>query len=100
MLSQLESDIQDKIVKILSGDGWIVLKSISNNKSGFPDLQCIKYGRCVFIEVKQPGKKLSQLQEFRAAQLKEHGFEHHVFTSVNDVDKIKSLEKSGQIAIK
>lgn len=88
MLSKLESEIQDKIVKDLTGSGWIVLKSISNNKSGFPDLQCIKYGRCVFIEVKQPGKSLSALQQFRAAQLKEHGFEHHVFTSANDIIKI------------
>lgn len=90
MLSKLESEIQDKIVKDMTADGWIVLKSISNNKSGFPDLQCIKYGRCIFIEVKQPGKKLSTLQEFRAAQLKEHGFEHYVFTSANDIDKIKT----------
>ena len=90
MLSKLESQIQDKIVKELTEAGWIVLKSIANNKSGFPDLQCMKYGRCVFIEVKQPGKQLSQLQQFRAAQLKEHRFEHYVFTSVNDIDKITS----------
>ena len=90
MLSKLESEIQDKIVKDMTADGWIVLKSISNNKSGFPDLQCIKYGRCIFIEVKQQGKKLSTLQEFRGAQLKEHGFEHYVFTSANDIDKIKT----------
>jgi hypothetical protein len=88
MLSKLESEIQEKIVKQLTDEGWIVLKSISNNKSGFPDLQAMKFGRVVFIEVKQPGKQLSPLQVFRGQQLTEHGFEHFVFTSVNDIDKL------------
>lgn len=94
MLPELEAKIQAKIIKQLEEDGWIVLKSIANNKSGYPDLQCLKQGRCVFIEVKRPGGSLKPLQEFRHRQLRAHGFEVHVMNTANAVEILNSKQAS------
>jgi len=50
-----------------------VLKIIKLNKNGYPDLLALKQNETMFIEVKQPGGKLSELQKVRIAELKEKG---------------------------
>lgn len=70
----LESAIQKKIVAKLTADGWLVTKLIQTSTNGIPDLLCLKDGRAVFIEVKQPGKKPTDLQRYRIGQLQKQGF--------------------------
>lgn len=41
--------------------------------SGIPDLLCVKHGRAVFFEVKQPGKKPSELQKHRMHEIRTTG---------------------------
>lgn len=41
--------------------------------SGIPDLLCLKNGRAVFLEVKQPGKKPTRLQEHRMLEIRKVG---------------------------
>jgi hypothetical protein len=67
-----------------------VLRPISVSKSGYPDLWLLKEGRTVFIEVKQPGKQPTPLQELRHKELRAAGFQVIVATSVNCIDKITS----------
>ena len=87
----LESKIQSKIKKELESRLWLVLRPVSVSKSGYPDLWCLKNGVCVFVEVKQPGKDITKLQEHRHAELKMHGFHTVVATSANCVDKVEAI---------
>lgn len=41
--------------------------------SGIPDLLCVKHGRAVFFEVKQPGKKPTELQKQRMHEIRTAG---------------------------
>lgn len=77
----LESKRQAKIIKRLKTEGWYVIKLIKTSVSGIPDLLCLKNGETMFIEVKQPDGKLSELQKIRIEQLKEKGFNVKVWTA-------------------
>ncbi len=81
----LESAIQTQIRDALKKSGWIVIKLIQTSVNGVPDLLCLKAGRTVFIEVKQPGKYSTHLQRVRHSQLKAEGFEVIVATGKEDV---------------
>ena len=69
-----ESEIQSQIINWLESEEWLVVKIIQTNKNGWPDLQIHKLGETIFIEVKRPGGKLSELQKYRHEQLTKHGF--------------------------
>jgi Holliday junction resolvase len=53
--------------------GWLVVKIIQCTKNGWPDLQAVKDGRTVYIEVKDIGEKPDPLQLVRHRQLREAG---------------------------
>lgn len=86
----LESKIQSSIRNYLKKEGWLVVKLISTSKNGIPDLMCIKDGRVVFFEVKQPGEKVipEGLQEYMIAELIRKGVEAYEVHSVNEVKEI------------
>ena len=69
-----ESKLQKQVIKLLEKDGWYVLKVVSSNKSGHPDISAYKDTRCIFLELKSKGKKPTKLQEYRIAELRKHGF--------------------------
>jgi hypothetical protein len=48
----------------------------------------LRQGKVVFIEVKQPGRKPSPLQEYRIGQLRKEGFEVIIATSKKDVEQL------------
>jgi len=66
---------QRKIIKEYEKQGFLVLKNIRLNKSGFPDLQCLKDGKTFWIECKEKNDRLSELQKLRIDQLIDEGFE-------------------------
>ncbi len=70
----LESKLQGKIIKLLEDDGWIVVKTIQLSKNGFPDIFAFKNAKTIFIEVKAPNGKRSELQKYRIEQLTSQGF--------------------------
>ena len=76
-----------RIRKWFEANGWIVLKTVALSTAGWPDLIALKDGRSVFVEVKKTGGKITDLQEYRIAQLQQAGF--HAFTaySFNDFQK-------------
>lgn len=81
----MESKIQAKIKARFENAGWIVVKLIQTNCNGIPDLMCLKAGKTVFVEVKQPGKEPTELQKFRHSELTNQGFQVFVLTSDKDL---------------
>jgi Holliday junction resolvase len=75
-----ESKVQKKKIDELEAQGYYVIKLISTNKNGIPDLLALKKG-CVpwFIEVKKKNGKASELQKYRIKELKKHGFIAEIF---------------------
>lgn len=84
----LESKIQTSIKNHLTKKGWLITKLIQTSTNGIPDLLCLKNGRAVFLEIKQPGQKPTPLQLFRIDQLRKTGFEALVATSTKDVQHL------------
>lgn len=76
----LEKNIQTKIKKKLEEKGYLVIKLIKTSCNGIPDLMCLKDGKAIFIEVKQPTGVLSELQKLRVKQLSDLGFNCKVWT--------------------
>ena len=77
----LEKNIQTKIKKKLELEGWFVIKLITTSCNGIPDIMALKGGKAMFIEVKQPDGKLSELQNVRIGQLLALGFDVKVWTA-------------------
>lgn len=71
----LETAITKSIVKMARDNGWWTMKIHGGafQRAGIPDLLCIKGGRAVFLEVKQPGKKATPLQQHVMAEIREQG---------------------------
>ena len=65
---------QQEIIKHYEKDGYLVLKTIRLNKSGFPDIMALKEGKVLFIEVKEENDTLKPLQKKRIDELRTKGF--------------------------
>lgn len=75
-----EQQIQKKRIDQLEKEGYYVIKLITTNKNGIPDLIAIpKNSGVLFSEVKRPGQKPRPLQEFRIKELLKHGLNVEVF---------------------
>jgi Holliday junction resolvase len=81
----MESKIQANIKARFERAGWMVIKLIQTNCNGIPDLMCLKNGKTIFIEVKQPGREPTELQKYRHAELIKQGFQVYVLTSEKDI---------------
>lgn len=66
---------QQSIIKEYESMGFLVIKTIRLNKSGFPDLMCLKDGKTIWIEIKEPTDTLKPLQKKRIDELIKKGFE-------------------------
>ena len=77
----LESKRQAKIIAKLKTEGWLCVKLIKTSVNGIPDLLALKNGNAMFIEVKQPDGKLSELQNVRIGQLLALGFDVKIWTA-------------------
>lgn len=70
-----ESSIVASIVRLAKTAGWWVMKVHGGpyQMSGVPDLLCIKGGRTLFLEVKQPGKHPTEIQRRRMDEIETVG---------------------------
>ena len=76
-----EQQIQSKLMKELESKGYYVIKLISTNKNGIPDLIAIpKDSDVEFYEVKKPKGRVSKLQEYRLKELRAQGIESNDIT--------------------
>ena len=78
-----ESKLQSKIIKELEADGWLVVKTIQLSKNGYPDIFAFRAGKTIFIEVKSPTGKATELQKYRIEQLQNQGFTAFVCNSLD-----------------
>jgi Holliday junction resolvase len=69
------SNFQNKVKKQMQEQGYTVLKIIKLSDSGYPDLQCLKDGKSVWIECKEKNDTLKPLQKLRIDQLIDQGFD-------------------------
>lgn len=68
------SKFQTKIINKLEKSGFTVIKTIRLNKSGYPDILAMKKGQVdIWIECKEIGDTLKELQKKRIDQLNELG---------------------------
>ena len=73
-----EAKYQSKLIKKYEAEGYYVIKLISTNKAGIPDLLALKPDDVKFIEVKGKLTKVSPLQEYRIRELKKLGFDARI----------------------
>jgi Holliday junction resolvase len=66
---------QEKLIKKYTNEGYLVIKHVRTNFNGIPDLQLLKDGKSIFIEVKEGKDTIKPLQKFRINQLINLGFE-------------------------
>ncbi len=71
----LEAAIERKFVKAVRAAGGWAIKLTSIGMAGLPDrLVLFPQGKCSFVELKAPGKKMRPLQIKRAKELRGLGF--------------------------
>lgn len=73
-----ESQLQAKIIKYLEAQGWYVIKVVSSNRRGVPDLVCTKESEYYFFEIKTPTGKAQPIQ----------------IAQINTINKIASSERA------
>ena len=77
----LESKIQAKIINQLTKGGWLCIKLIKTSVNGIPDILAHRQGETMYIEVKRPMGKLSELQKIRIKQLREQNIKVLIWQS-------------------
>ena len=83
-----EQKLQSRIINDLEKKGWIVVKTITLSKNGFPDIFAFRSGITIFIEVKNENGKATELQKYRIEQLKQAGFNAEI---INSFEQYKQL---------
>ena len=64
--------------------------------AGVPDLLCLQHGRAVFLEVKQPGKKATEIQRRRMNEIEtQGGAVCHVVTSKEEASACLRTDPKG-----
>ena len=66
----MESKEQKKLIDQYEKEGWYVIKLMKTNRNGIPDLLCLHQDFCPrFIEVKDVGGVVSELQKYRIEEI-------------------------------
>lgn len=81
-----ESELQTQIKNRLTKHGWLVVKLISTNWNGIPDLLCMRKGVAMMLEVKTDKGVVAPLQEHRIKTLNAIGIHSRVVRSLEDID--------------
>ncbi|MDP4176140.1 MAG: VRR-NUC domain-containing protein [Bacteroidota bacterium] len=89
--SRIEKRLKEEIEKI----GGKALKFVSPGMSGVPDrIVLLPHGRIIFIELKALGEKPKPLQEYRAKELRQLGFEVRCIDSLEGIKHLIDLLKN------
>lgn len=88
-----EQDVQKKRIDELEKEGYYVIKLISTNKNGIPDLVALHPEKGIlFSEIKKPGGKPSELQEYRMKELSEKGFNVEIYDGESKIFRASSRD--------
>ena len=81
-----ECVIEKALVKEAKSRGGMAVKFVAPGFDGVPDrLVLLPGGKCAFVELKAPGKKLRPLQEKRKHQLEALGFSVYVIDGLEQI---------------
>lgn len=83
-----EQQIQSQIIKYLESIDCYVVKVISANKSGVPDINACLNGRWLSIEVKRPGFSPEPIQLHHLQQIQKAG---GLATWASSLDQVKDF---------
>ncbi len=88
----LEKHIEKKCIKFAESLGWLQFKVVNPTCNGLPDRQFITpTGLSVFVEFKTPKGRLSEIQRYQIARLKEMNAKVHVVNSVEGFKEVTEL---------
>lgn len=81
-----ESGIERALVRSVKKMGGMAVKFVSPGLDGVPDrIVLLPDGKCAFVELKAPNRKLRVLQEKRKRQLEGLGFMVYVIDGVEQI---------------
>jgi len=83
-----EQTIQAKIIKHLESKGAYVVKVVSANRAGIPDVLACLEGKFIGVEVKNEKGIPSPLQLYNIRRIVDSGGIAGICRSVGDVDKL------------
>lgn len=90
-----EKEVEEYLVKKVKAAGGRAYKFVSPGNDGVPDrIVMFPGGRIVFVEVKAPGKKQTELQQAQSAKIRALGQEVIVIDSKDMVDTFILVELS------
>lgn len=90
-----EQQIQSKILKYLTDQGYYAVKVISANKAGTPDILACVHGHFIAIEVKSEKGRISPLQSYHLLKIRDAGGEAWVVRSLEELeDKLLTIRKT------
>jgi len=85
----LEKEIEMQLARAVRKMGGRAVKFISPGFDGMPDrLVLLPGGKCGFVEVKAPGKRMRALQRVRHEMLKALGFKAYVLDAKEQIEEI------------
>lgn len=85
-MGQLEKSVENRLRQSCRRRGAIAYKFVSPGRRGVPDrLIVMPGGRCVFVELKQEGRKPDVLQEREIERLRRLGAEVYVAAGAAEV---------------
>lgn len=86
-MTQLEKDIERRLVRKVESRGGMCLKWVCPGWSGVPDrVVLLPEGRIVFVELKRPkGGRMSAVQKWWAHKLVGLGFDYELIRSNEDL---------------
>lgn len=68
-----EAAIERKVVDYCHKQGLLTYKFVSPSSRGVPDRIIIGFGNVLFLELKQKGRKPTELQQYEMRRINNHG---------------------------
>lgn len=86
----LEKHVRQQVQSYLQWNGWLVIYHLQGLGcfKGLSDLQAMKGGRSVFVEIKSPRGRQSEVQKHFQALVEDAGCEYVLARSVDDVEHL------------
>ena len=69
-------------------EGAYIVKTIVTNRNGVPDILACFKGKFIAFEVKQPGKKATELQQYNINEIQKAGGSAYCVHSLDEVKVI------------
>ena len=86
-----ESQIERRVVAYCHKQGLLTYKFVSPSGRGVPDRIIIGFGKILFLELKQAGRKPTELQQYEIDRINHHGGLSVMADAASGYDEAKRL---------